>query len=347
MPTQYADIYMRDFPGDTGTIPSTTRDSVCTSPDIIPAGPSSVPNYQTVFAGNYNGPFTYYQNIQQSLYNYIYVRANNLFAGAQSGKIYLYYAPSSLLLTPAIWTNNLIPNSNSSDYANVTATATNQIVVGDAPFYWQPPPLAPAQGHYCLIAQVVTTQDPNPIPSGDNLGDFALWVASHPGIAWRNITVVNTLPGPSFSGFQGIANPSSSAALFSVTATCINIPDGTVVTLTCPVTGPIPAINSTQTVGPTNQTSSNPKTNTFGTVATLPANFTAQVQMSATVPTGVRPPFGSQITVAAYNDTSQTSPYAHIGIDPGRFGLTHEQIGFPEGGVMLLLGDYTYVFDVT
>src|SRR5688500_7023321 len=110
MPTQYADIYMRDFTGDTGSIPSTTRDSVGTSPDIIPAGTTATPNYQTFFAGNYSGPFNYYQNLQQNLYNYIYVRGYNLFAGAQSGKIYLYYAPSSLLLTPSIWANNLIPN---------------------------------------------------------------------------------------------------------------------------------------------------------------------------------------------------------------------------------------------
>jgi len=347
MTTQYTDIFMRDFVGDTGTIPSTTRVAVSASPDIIPAGTSPVSNYQTVFAGNYNGPFTYYQNVEQNLYNYFYVRAYNLFAGAQTGKIYLYYTPSSLLLMPSIWTGNQIQNSNSSLFANVSATATNQIVVGDAPFYWQPPVLSPSQGHYCLIAQVVTTQDPNPIPSGDNLGDFATWVASHPGIAMRNLSVVNSLPGPSFSGFQGIPNPSSSAELFTISATCVNIPDGTVVSLVCPVSGPVPVINFTATVGPSNQTGSNPKTNAFGTVSTLPANFTGQLQMSATLPTGVRPPFGSSITVSAFQDVPQDSPYASIGIDPGRFNLTHEQIGFPDGGVMLLLGDYTYVFDLS
>lgn len=347
MPTQYADIYMRDFPGDTGLIPSTTRVSVSSSPDIIPAGPTAIQNYATYFAGNYNGPFTYYQNLQQNLFNYIYVRGFNLFGGAQTGKIYLYYTPSSLLLQPSIWTGNQIQNSNGSAFANVSATATNQVVVGDAPFHWQPPVLPASQGHYCLIAQVVTTQDPNPIPSGDNLGEFAQWVADHPGIAMRNVTVVNTMPGPSYSSFQGISNPSSTQDMFTFTATCVNIPDGTVVNFMCPVTGPVPVINFTQTVGPTNLINSNPKTNAFGTVSTLPANFNAQLQLSSTLPTGVTAPFGSQITVSQFQDVASTSPYAHIGVDPSRFNLTHEQIGFAEGGVMLLLGDYTYVFDVS
>jgi hypothetical protein len=347
MSTQYADIYMRDFSGDTGAIPSTTRVAVSESPDIIPAGPNPVSNYQTLFSNNFNGPYNYYQNVQQNLFNYIYVRGFNLFPGPQTGKVYLYYAPSSLLLRPSIWIGNQLQNSNGTANANLSASATNQVVVGDAPFYWQPATLPSSQGHYCLIAQVVTTKDPNPIPSGDNLGDFALWIANHPGIAWRNVTVVNGLPAPTYSGFQGIANPTISPGLFSITATCINIPDGTVITLMCPVSGPMPAINYTQTISRENQTGDNPKTNVFGTVSTLPASFTAQCQVTATVRTGAHLPFGSSITVGYYHNVARTSPYAHIGIEPGAFGLTHEQIGFVEGGVMLLLGDYTYVFDIS
>jgi hypothetical protein len=345
--SQYQDIYMRDFPGDTGVIPSTTRLAVFYSPDIIPNGPDAVPDYGTFFTNNFNGPYNYYANVQQNLFNYIYVRGMNLFPGAQTGQIFLYYADSSLLLVPANWIGNVVPNANLTNAANVSATATNQVVVGDSPFYWQPQPLPPAQGHYCLIAQVVTDQDPNPIPSGDNLPDFAVWVANHPGIAWRNVAVVTTMPTPAFSGFQGIANTTSDSALVTVTATCVNVPDGVSIALVCPVDGPLPPINTTQIVGPDNQISTNPKTNIISAVSTLPANFAAQLQLTVTTPVGTNLPPGALVTVSYYVNQDAGGPHAEIGFAPERFLLTSAAIGFPQGGVMLLLGDFIYEFDLS
>lgn len=348
----YNDIFMRDFVGDTGQIPSTTRLAVSASPDIIPAGTSPMANYQTVLVNNFNGPFNYYQNIQQNLYNYIYVRGFNLWAGAETGTIALYYAPSSLLLTPANWINNRISNFNNTMVANLSASATNQVVVGDAPFYWQPAPLAPNMGHYCLIAQVVTPHTPNPIPSGDNLENFALWVANHPGIAWRNVTVVTSMPSPSYTGFQGIQNPQSTSVLSTLTVRCVNIPDNTNVQLVCPVTGPQPPISINGTVGPANRIQDpqfpNDKINIFSAVALLPANFQAQVQLTINVPQGQTLPTNASATVSYFLNTTTASPAAHVGIAPEKVRLTSAAIGAPAGnGVMLLLGDYTYEFNLT
>jgi hypothetical protein len=40
-------------------------------------------------------------------------------------------------------------------------------------------------------------------------------------------------------------------------------------------------------------------------------------------------------------------PRLRPGFEPTRFGLTHEEIGFADGGVMLLLGDCTFEFGLT
>lgn len=343
--TQYADLFMRDFPGDTGEIPSTTRVSVSASPDIIPSGPNAVPNYLTFFANNYSGPYSYFQNVQQNVYNYIYVRAFNLFPLAQTGTIALYYAPSSLLLAPANWINNTIPNANGSNVARITSAPTQSVAVGDSPFYWQPTPLPPQLGHYCLISQVVTTQDPNPIPSGSNLVDFARWVADHPGIAWRNVAVVSNLPAPSFSGFQGIENTQQDPALFAIAATCTDIPDGTTVGLVCPMSGPIPPINLSATVGPANQTKTNPKTNVIATTSTLPGSFKSVVQLTATLPSGVTPPPDADITVSNFIATTPQADLEDIAIDPEQLRLDGNDLD--GNGMLLLLGDFTYEFRVT
>jgi hypothetical protein len=332
---------MRDFPGDTGQIPSTTRLAVSQSPDIIPAGSAATPNYGTVYTNNFNGPYNYFQNLQQNVYNYIYLRAFNLFPSQQSGTVTLYYAPSSLLLVPSVWQNNVIPNANGSSHANLGPSPANAVAVNDSPFYWQPPPLSPNQGHYCLISQVITTQDPNPIPSGDDLKDFAKWVADHPGIAWRNVTVVTSQPAPTFSGFQGFQNPQPNQGLFVVSATCIDIPDTTTISLVCPTTGPIPPVNYSGTVGPSNQTKSNPKTNVLATTTTLPATFSSMIQLTATVPQGTPVPGTADITLSYYLATQPTDDVADIAIAPEAVGLSADDV---DAGILLLLGDYTYEF---
>jgi hypothetical protein len=337
--TQYQDIFMRDFVGDTGQIPSTMRDSVYQSPDIIPFGPSPDPNYATDFANNYNGPFNYYQNISSTAYNYIYVRGYNLFPGAQTGTINLYYARASMLLLPSQWINNIIPNTNGTTAANLSASATNQVVVGQGAFYWQPPGIV-ANDHYCLIAQVVTSQDPDTIP--ESLEDFATFVAYNPGIAWRNIALVST-SAPNYSAFVLISNPDPQAEMMTLAVTCTNIPDGTSVSIIG--SEPTPSINYSATVGPQNQTGTNPKINQFGTlVAGVPGNFQESIQLSATAPSGSSFPVGSTIEFQYYLNRSSQHTLARIGVDPRRFQLDPERLGVQGPGVMIPLGGYAFQF---
>lgn len=337
--TQYQDIFMRDFVGDTGQIPSTTRDSVYQSPDIIPFGPSPDPSYATDFVNNYNGPFNYYQNISSTAYNYIYVRGFNLFPGAQTGTINLYYARASMLLLPSQWINNQISNINGTTAVNLSVSATGQAVVGQGAFYWQPPGIV-ANDHYCLVAQVVTSQDPDTIP--ESLEDFAAFVASNPGIAWRNVALVST-SAPSYSSFVLIANPDPQVEMMTLAVTCTNIPDGTSVSIVG--SEPTPSINYTSTVGPANQMGTNPKLNQFGTlVAGVPGNFQESIQISATAPTGTAFPVGSVIEFQYYLNRSSDHRLARLGADPRRFHLDPEELGVSGAGVMIPLGGYAFQF---
>lgn len=337
--TQYTDVYMRDFDKDKGTIPSAERIDLAHSPDIIPTGTSPLDNYLTVLANNFYGPYDYYKNIEAGSYNYIYVRGYNRYPGAQQGKIYLYYSPASLLLVPALWINNQIPNANGGMAANFSVQAENDILVGDAPFYWNPP--GGSSDHYCLIAQVVTQQDPNTIPTDDDLEDFGTWVAKSPGIAQRNVFIVDNQTDPSFSGFQTIVNPENSAKFFGLSVTCTGVPDGTAISLRCAVPGPEPQINLSGTIGPSNQQNKDGNVvNVLVTATMLPANFHATVEVTAQLPDGGQWPKAADIQVSSYLAVQESSKSAHLAIPAWHLGLAEEDLG--DAGRLLLLGDFTY-----
>jgi hypothetical protein len=334
---QFNDIYMRDYPGDTGQIPSDLRQNICYSPDIIPYGANPNPNYQTDFVNNYNGPFNYYQNINPSGYNYIYVRGFNAFQGPQTGSIYLYYAKASLLLWPTVWAGNQIQNTNNTLAATIPTTPTNSVCVGQGAFYWQPPSISP-QDHFCLVARVVTQQDPNVFPT--TIADFAQWVANNANIAWRNVALV-TQPSPNYSTFVTMANPVMQTNTFTLTVTCTGIPDGTVVSLVG--SEPSPAVNSSFTVGPPNQTGSNPKVNQFGfTVFDIPPQFSEAIQLSANL--GTIFPVGSSIRFEYYWLTQSSHPLAALGIEPAEYGIQDSEPGVADQGIMLPMGDFTFQF---
>ena len=348
MTQAYNDFYMRDYPGDNGDYPSSSRVTVSHSPDIIPAGTSATPDYENFYKNNYNGPYEYYRNVSLNAFNYIYVRSKNLGSNGNTGTINLYYALPTLLLMPSVWINNQIPNSNSTNSADLEVTNNGDVCTGVGPFYWSPPPLPSSDNHYCLIAQVITAQHPNPIPSDDNLRDFAAWVRNKPAVAWRNVSLVTQPQSPAYQNFVGIENPDASPVLATITATCINIPDNTEVKIFGPISGPQPPINKTEAVGPGNQTSSNPKTNIISLVTTLPANFKEKLELTATLPNGVNPPPGSQITLSYFLNVSNDDSHAKYGFEAAEIGLNQLDLGVRNGpGRMLLLGDYTFEFRIT
>lgn len=334
---QYRDIYMRDYVGDTGQVPSDTRQGVSCSPDIIPFGAAPDPNYKANLAENFNGPFNNYQNINSVGYNYIYVRGMNAFPNNQSGTINLFWSKASLLLWPHIWSQNRISNTNGTNAAVLAATAPGAVCVGGGAFYWYPPSI-PQYDHFCLIAQVVTQQDPNVFPT--TIADFAAWVANNANIAWRNVALVK-VPAPNFSTFVSFINPESVVNQFTLTVTCVNVPDGAVVTLIG--SEPTPFINYSGTVGPSNQTGASPKTNQMGwAVFNVPANFEEAVQLSTS--SAANFPKGALVTYSLFWLINKDHPSAASGISPSEFNVDTTRPGQSEQGVMVRLGDFTFQF---
>jgi hypothetical protein len=345
MATQFLDIYMRDYVGDSGQVPSDLRQGVSQSPDIIPSGsvaPDS--NYRTTFAANYSGPYNYFQEINSSEYNYIYVRGFNAFPKNQSGSINLYWAPASLLLYPPNWINNKIANTNGTFSATLSDTPTGQVCVGQGAFFWRPSGIATGD-HYCLIAQVVTGDHPNPLPglipgaAGSDIEAFAAWVADNADIAWRNVSTIQT-PTNQFSAFVMLVNPSSTRpGLFTLAVTCTEIPDGTDIALTG--SEPTPALNLAFTVGPDNLISdpgAEPKVNSSGITVNVPAGYTEAVRLTATAPEKF--PFGSSIRPALLLLLASDHALASRGLRPSELNVE----GADDDSVMVPLGDYTFQF---
>jgi len=337
--TQYQDIYLRDFVGDTGQIPSTTRLYVNMSPDIIPAGQTPTPNYQSTYTANYNGPYNYYQSLTANAYNYIYVRGFNAAPQATSGTVNLYWAKASILLLPSQWISNVIPNTNGTNSATISMSATNQVAVADGPFYFLAEPLSDGD-HYCLVAQVVTQADPDPIPT--TLTAFAEWVATNPGIGWRNMSLISASV-PSYSTFVALETLPGSATDLSLTITCTNIPDGTVISLVGALA--TPSINYSFTVGPSNANPNEPGVNQGGLVVFgVPGSFAEQLQLSATLPANTSFPAGAQITFGSYLLAETTDRLAKYGRPPSDFGIKLPRGKLQTTGTMVLLGEYDFLF---
>lgn len=341
--TQYQDIYIRDFVGDTGQIPSTTRLNVNLSPDIIPVGQSIDPGYQTIYANNYDGPYNYYSDLIKDAYNYIVVRGYNAAPQATSGTINLYWAKASILLLPSQWIANSIPNVNGTTSATIAMSGSGQVAVASDAFYFAPSGLTDGD-HYCLIAQTVTTQDPDPIPQ--TLTEFASWVANNPGIGWRNCAL-RSASVPSFSTFVALETPPGAAADITLAITCTNIPDG----VQCGLVGsqPSPAIDFSFTVGPDNQTSSSgatPKINQAGPSPYfgVPGGFLEKLQLTVNANGQTITP-GSSVAFQCFLNVGATSELARYGRPASELRIEVPREKQATAGVMVLLGEFAVLFD--
>ena len=181
---KYEDLFIRSTLSDTNTIPRIGSQS--RSPDIIPYGMAPVENPQTFFSSNYNSDVG--QDLVSNSRNYLYMRAKNYLAGANSGEFSLYYAPSNVILYPAQWRNNILKTSDGQTKVPVSVAGEGDIAVTNNPFTWVPN--IPGSGyHYCLIGVIDTSRHPNPIPNITAISNMAEWVANNGGIGWRNVAV--------------------------------------------------------------------------------------------------------------------------------------------------------------
>ncbi|MEQ8449438.1 MAG: hypothetical protein RIB97_07095 [Nitratireductor sp.] len=335
--TQYDDIFMRDALDDTGQIPSGVR-TAYHSPDIIPWGNQTVSDPQTFFVDNYDqNPG---KNLVANEINYIYTRGKNLASAAANGQIYLYWVKSSLLSQPSEWRNNKVPTATpGQNYSNVSASQANQIVVGESAFQWSVP--APPTGyHYCLVSQVVTAANPNPIPDDFNsTGGFVGWVVDNPGIAWRNVSVLSNASPPSYQVTTAFQNLDDTEELYAFTVEARNLPQGTTVSLVCSETGPNPPINSSGTV-----TQQNPWY--LYTENSLPAHFSSGLVTTVRLPSGQSWPPDATIDITYNRIVGSRDQEILL-----RHAKTPAEMGLPEelhdkvSGTMVRLGTYNIVVD--
>ena len=258
---QYDDLFVRARLGDDGQIPRTTT-GLSNSPDIIPYGIMPVDNPVQFFSGNFNSYVA--KDIVYNANNYIYLRGENLFNGARNGEIRCYYAPSNLLLYPSTWRENILFNSSGQNHIAVSSSAKNTPFVTPEPFVWQAP-FPPSNSHFCMISQVSTESHPNPIPNTGDISSFAEYIASNGGMGWRNVRVVATgSPDLVFSSnYEQKAEPK----LMDFLITTYNAPIGSEVWFSSgtPVDGEVIKIPPSKVTQ---------KSQTFGTQAFIPANWT-------------------------------------------------------------------------
>jgi hypothetical protein len=329
----YNDLFIRDALNDTGVIPY-AGGIAYQSPDILPAGTSPVTDPQTYFTNNYSQFWN--ANIEFGAYNYIYVRVKNLSSASTTGQVALYYVPSNIFSTPAQWVGNTVPNANGTNLGSFPTVASGAIGVVQTPFYWNPP-TQPSGYHYCLLAQVITTADPNPIPVTDDPLNFSAWIRGDGGSAFRNVTIVDNQPNTGQQWLVDMANPDTTESqLFVVVAQCTNVPLNSTIGMVSPTIGPTPPVNYSETI--TNATSQNVTTST-----TLPASFQGELVVtytpSASAPTAQ---VLVQYYIAGTPDVEARADAAHFRTTPAALGLDHERLGLDAAQTLILLGDYTW-----
>ena len=262
---KYDDLYIRSTLNDPGNIPR-TRTGLSASPDIIPYGIMPVNNPVQFFTNNFQQIVS--KDLVYNAPNYVYLRGRNQFNGAQTGKMYAYYAPSSLLLYPSQWKENSLytqSGTGEQNFVDVSAAATNDPYVTPEPFVWEPK-YPPPNSHYCMISRVSTTQHPNEIPNTGGYTDFAKWVAGEGGIGWRNVRVVAN--GSPEILFDQDYDQGDEEGLMDILITATNCPIGAEVWYSSGTALPDGGVIK---IPPSEITEDRPQT--FGTQAFIPAGW--------------------------------------------------------------------------
>ncbi len=282
-------VYMRPNLGNTGTVPAVGTLSSC--PDIWIANQTPVQDPQTTLASDASYATSSNNNIMGGMANYIYVRAKNGTATAQTKNVTLYYAPSGIIQWPGQWKGNVIPTDNKALMANITNLASGAIGVADGTFEWDNPPPPPSgSDHYCLISQINDAQNSNPFPSIYTVLDIAQMVSNNLGWGWKNISYI---PAPSGAFFVGTSplciDPTTIAPgdTYMIWTTPVNFV-GWSVQITC------------------SQRDSNGKEITFGP---NPVNVTQEGQVIGVLVT-LKPGFSSSLSLTMYSNGHSAQPGA-------------------------------------
>ena len=190
---QLVDVYVRDYVGDTGAVPSTGPLSV--SPDVI-VRPAQVANPQASFgegSGTENSD-TLGQAVLPSTDHYIYVRVRNRGTCPATGvTATVYFSQVATLVTPATWQ----PIGKSAPFV---VPAGDLLTVSPA-IVW-PAGQIPAPGHYCFVAVIDHPYDPEPPPlAPTDWAGFQSYLRDVNNVAWRNFNVMDPAASAQGAGF--------------------------------------------------------------------------------------------------------------------------------------------------
>ena len=314
---QYDDIFVRDALTDTGSIPFPGR-TAFVSPDIIPSQANVVPASQLI--STYDAASTDPSILEQQ-FNNIYVRAKNLSTNSASGTVSLYWSTTSLILTPQSWVGQQIKDASGEtsidlvDENGNTSIAPSGIAVGSGPFVFNAPQV-PSGFHYCLIAQVVTAEHPNAIPSEPftSTADFATWVVNNPAISWLNISVVPANL-PTFQQLSNFANLDPDAEEYMFIVKGSDWPDGTTVNLQS--SSIWFSFSYTQTFG------SDPTNQLVSTIQTVPGGYSGWVMLTVTPPAGATVPITAMLRLifAKYVDDASELIFQEVGVPASSLGV--------------------------
>lgn len=176
------DLYVRDNLADTGQEPFGGT-YLWASPDIINRQAASA-NPAADFADLTNDAL--WQNVEFGQQNFVYVRVQNRGPAAGDVNVRVYFSSATTFGTPASWIYIGAAPA-------VGITPGGMQIVGPINF---PAAQIPAVGHYCMIAVVSDAADPAPDHTLiASVGDYLDYVRNTNNISYRNMDVVNLVPG--------------------------------------------------------------------------------------------------------------------------------------------------------
>jgi hypothetical protein len=267
------DLLLRLNLADNGTYPNRPG-SPCESPDIIPYGVAPIPDWQTVFAGNYGSDVGTNPVVNQD--NFIYGRTKNLSGNSSTGDYSCYWSPASALMWPKQWSGNVMQTNQGASHTTFPLAAPGAIAVCAEPLKWNPRPIA-SNNHYCLVGRVSTESHPNPIPDVTRLPDFAQYIRDNPDMCWRNVALVDgNMPETVFNvSYDQGDDPGLMIVQIAGTSLPVagpgQIPAQVAFNCSSPGPQPLMLLNPTPITGP------NPS---YGLNTYVPANFVAPVTVS-------------------------------------------------------------------
>ena len=197
------DLYLRDFVGDTGVIPSTG--AISASPDIIVRSARVAdPNASFGEGSGTENSDSLSSEVEAGQDSFIYVRMRNRSntAGATNATVTVYWSEVSTLVTPDLW-------HRIGETAPVNVPAGDTFVVA-GPITWRAADI-PATGHYCFVGVINQARDLAPvIPPAIDWDGFSALIRNNNNVTWRNFNVIDEVADSAVQTFMIAGAPDSS-----------------------------------------------------------------------------------------------------------------------------------------